>query len=64
MFNPKFDRNGLDDFGFHWFQYLAFAFTIIFIILIWLYFRDYNFQKLVQEIFRIFNCSGFDCNGG
>ena len=63
MSNSNFDKNGIDSTGTHWYQYLALGFTILFVILIWLYFRDYNFQLFVQKVFKIINCSGFNCNG-
>ena len=63
LFNSNFDKDGLDEFGLHWFQYLAFGFTIFFVLLIWLYFRDYTFQIFIKNIFKILNCSGFNCNG-
>ena len=63
MIKINFDNNGLDNYGFHWLQYLAFGFTILFVILIWLYFRDCNFQVFVKSIFRVINCSSFNCNG-
>ena len=63
MSNSNFDKNGVDSTGTHWYQYLALGITILFVILIWLYFRDYNFQLFVQKVFKIINCSGFNCNG-
>jgi len=63
MSNRNFDKNGVDSLGTHWYQYLAFGFTLIFFLIIWLYFRDYNFQLFIENIFKILNCSGFNCNG-
>ncbi len=63
MGNPNFDKNGLDGTGTHWFQYLAFGFTLFFFLIIWLYFRDYNFQLFIENIFKVLNCSSFNCNG-
>ena len=63
MSNSNFDKDGLDDFGVHWLQYLAFGLSILFGILIWLYFRDNDFQTFIQHLFKIINCSGFNCNG-
>ena len=45
MSNSNFDKNGVDSSGTHWYQYLAFGFTILFVVLIWLYFRDVNYIR-------------------
>ena len=63
MRHSRFDKNGLDSFGVHWLQYLAFGVSLLFGLLIWLYFRDYIFRGFIQNIFKIINCSGFNCNG-
>ncbi len=62
MSNSNFNKNGLDDSGTHWLQYLAFGITIILFLSIWLYFRDPNYQNFINNIFKIINCSGFNCN--
>ena len=61
--NSNFDKNGLDGFGLHWLQYLAFALTGFFIFLTWAFFYDYNFHNFVLNLLRFLDCSGFNCNG-
>jgi len=61
--NPDFDKNGLDSYGVHWLQYAAFAVTCFAIFTTWYFFYDDSFHNFIIKIIRIFNCSGFNCNG-
>ena len=61
--NSDFDKNGVDSNGTHWLQYAAFAFSAFAIFTTWAFFFDYKFHNFVANIFRIINCSGFNCNG-
>ena len=61
--NSDFDKNGLDSYGIHWLQYAAFAVSGFAIFTTWAFFYDERFHNLVMNIFRIINCSGFNCNG-
>ena len=58
-----FDKNGLDSRGIHWLQYLAFASASFAIFTTWAFFYDYKFHNFIMRIFKIINCSGFNCNG-
>ena len=61
--NSDFDKNGLDSYGIHWLQYAAFAVSGFAIFTTWAFFYDERFHNFVMNIFRIINCSGFNCNG-
>ena len=61
--NSDFDKNGIDSYGIHWLQYVAFAVSGFAIFTIWAFFFDEKFHNLIMNIFRIINCSGFNCNG-
>ena len=61
--NSDFDKNGVDSTGTHWLQYAAFAFSAFAIFTTWAFFFDYKFHNFILNILRVFNCSGFNCNG-
>ena len=61
--NSDFDKNGIDSYGIHWLQYAAFAVSGFAIFTIWAFFFDERFHNFIMNIFRIINCSGFNCNG-
>ena len=61
--NSDFDKNGLDSYGIHWLQYAAFAVSGFAIFTTWAFFYDERFHNFVMNIFRVINCSGFNCNG-
>ena len=63
MSNSDFDKNGLDGYGIHWLQYAAFAVSCFAIFTTWAFFYDERFHNFVMNIFRVINCSGFNCNG-
>ena len=63
MSKSDFDKNGLDQIGIHWGQYLALTFTSFFIFLICLYRTIPGFRNFVLDIIWFINCSGFNCNG-
>ena len=63
MSNSDFDKNGLDSYGIHWLQYVAFAVSGFAIFTTWAFFYDERFHNFVMNIFRVINCSGFNCNG-
>ena len=61
--NSNFDKNGLDSYGIHWLQYAAFATSGFAIFTTWAFFYDESFHDFLMNIFRVINCSGFNCNG-
>ena len=62
--NPlAIDKNGIDSYGIHWLQYAAFAISGFAIFTTWAFFFDERFHNFIINIFRIINCSGFNCNG-
>ena len=63
MSNSDFDKNGIDSYGIHWLQYAAFAVSGFAIFTTWAFFFDERFHNFILNIFRIINCSGFNCNG-
>ncbi|MBO8220776.1 hypothetical protein [Prochlorococcus marinus] len=63
MSNTDFDKNGIDRYGIHWLQYAAFVVSSFAIFTTWAFFFDERFHNFVKIIFRIINCSGFNCNG-
>ena len=58
-----FDKNGIDQVGIHWGQYLALTFSSFFIFSICLYRAIPEFRNFVLDIIWFINCSGFNCNG-
>ena len=63
MSKSDFDKNGLDSYGIHWLQYVAFAVSGFAIFTTWAFFYDARFHDFVMIIFKVINCSGFNCNG-
>ena len=63
MSNSDFDKNGIDSYGIHWLQYAAFAVSGFAIFTTWAFFFDERFHNFIMNIFRVLNCSGFNCNG-
>ena len=63
MGNSDFDKNGLDSEGIHWLQYVAFAVSGFAIFTTWAFFFDEKFHIFIMNIFKVINCSGFNCNG-
>ena len=63
MNNSDFDKNGIDSYGIHWLQYAAFAASSFAIFTTWAFFYDAKFHNFVMNIFKVINCSGFNCNG-
>ena len=63
MSNSDFDKNGIDSYGIHWLQYAAFAVSGFAIFTTWAFFYDERFHNFVMNIFKVINCSGFNCNG-
>ena len=61
--NSDFDKNGLDSYGIHWLQYVAFAVSGLAIFATWAFFYDERFHDFIMKIFKVINCSGFNCNG-
>ena len=61
--NSNFDENGLDSYGIHWLQYAAFAVSGFAIFTTWAFIYDERFHDFMMNIFRVINCSGFNCNG-
>ena len=61
--NSDFDKNGLDSYGIHWLQYAAFAVSGFAIFTTWAFFYDERFHNFVINVFKVINCSGFNCNG-
>ncbi len=60
MSKSDFDKNGLDQFGTHWLQYFALAFSAFVVYLTWAYYNDASFHYLVQKIFKFLNCNGYN----
>jgi len=61
--NSDFDKNGLDSYGILRLQNAAFAVSALAIITTWALFYDERFHNFVMNIFKVINCSGFNCNG-
>ena len=61
--NSDFDKNGIDSYGIHWLQYAAFAVSGFAVFTTWAFFYDERFHNFVMNVFRVINCSGFNCNG-
>ena len=57
MSNSSFDKNGLDQSGTHWLQYVALAFSAFAVFTTWAYFYDLSFHHLVIRIFKFLNCN-------
>jgi len=48
--NSDFDKNGIDSYGIHWLQYVAFAVSGFAIFTTWAYFYDERFHNFVMNI--------------
>ena len=49
MGNSNFDKNGVDKFGTHWFQYAAFVLTAFAIYFGWAFFNDASFHRFAEK---------------
>ena len=49
MSNSNFDKNGLDNSGMHWLQYVAFVVTAFGIYFGWAFFIDASFHHFVVK---------------
>ena len=60
MSKSDFDKNGLDEYGIHWFQYVALVLSAFAIYTTWAYYIDENFHHFVIKIFKFLNCNGYN----
>ena len=60
MSNSNFDKNGVDNSGIHWLQYVAFIVTAFAICFGWAFFNDSNFHQFSVKIFKFLNCYGYN----
>ncbi len=60
MNKSDFDKNGIDEYGTHWLQYLALVFTVLAIYLTWAYFYIDSFHNLISKLLRFIDCTGFN----
>ena len=60
MSNSNFDKNGLDNSGMHWLQYVAFVVTAFGIYFGWAFFIDAGFHHFVVKMFKFLNCNGYN----
>ena len=60
MSNSNFNKNGVDNYGIHWFQYVAFIFTALAIYFVWAFLNVANFHNLAVKIFKFWNCYGYN----
>ena len=60
MSNSNFNKNGVDGFGFHWLQYVAFVVSAFTIYLSWAFFNDPDFHHFAVKIFKFWNCNGYN----
>ena len=60
MSNSNFDKNGVDSFGIHWLQYVAFVVTAFAIFFGWAFFNNDSFHHLAVKIFKFWNSNGYN----
>ena len=60
MSYSKFDKNGVDKFGTHWFQYAAFVITAFAIYFSWAFFNDPSFHHFAEKFFKFWNCNEYN----
>ena len=60
MSNSDFDKNGVDQFGTHWLQYVALALSAFAVYITWAYYNDASFHNFVVKIFKFLNCNGYN----
>ena len=60
MSNLNFDKNGVDDSGVHYLQYVAFVVTAFAIYFSWAFLNDANFHHFSVKIFKFLNCNGYN----
>ena len=58
--NSDFDKNGVDDSGTHWLQYVALAFSAFAVYTTWAYFFNEDFHYFIIKIFKFLNCNGYN----
>ena len=60
MSKSDFDKNGVDQSGTHWLQYVAIAVSAFAIYTTWAYYNDPRFHYFVVKIFKFLNCNGYN----
>ncbi len=60
MSNSNFDKNGVDNSGIHWLQYVAFVVTAFAIYFGWAFFNDAKFHHFAIKILKFWNCNGYN----
>ena len=60
MSKSNFDKNGIDESGTHWFQYVALLVSAFAVYTTWAYYNDASFHYFVVKIFKFLNCSGYN----
>ena len=60
MSNSDFDKNGVDESGTHWLQYVALAFSAFAVYTTWAYFFNEDFHNFVIKIVKFLNCNGYN----
>ena len=60
MSNSNFDKNGLDESGFHWLQWAALIITCFAVWFGWAFFYDNSVHYLVIKVFKFWNCNGYN----
>tara|TARA_B100000963_G_scaffold321352_1_gene304568 strand:- start:14029 stop:14247 length:219 start_codon:yes stop_codon:yes gene_type:complete len=56
----KFNKNGIDDTGTHWLQYISLVFSAFAVYTTWAYFFDFRFHNFILNVLRFIDCSGFN----
>ena len=60
MINSDFDKNGVDQSGTHWLQYVALITSAFALYTTWAYYNDASFHNFVVKIFKFLNCNGYN----
>ncbi len=60
MSKSEFDKNGLDQSGTHWLQYVALFFSAFAVYTTWAYYNDPSFHYFIVKIFKFWNCNGYN----
>ena len=60
MGKSDFDKNGVDQSGTHWLQYIALVLSAFAVYTTWAYYNDPSFHYFVIKIFKFMNCNGYN----
>ena len=60
MGKSDFDKNGIDQSGTHWLQYVALLVSALAVYTTWAFYNDAIFHQFIMKIFKFLTCTGYN----